>query len=122
MEPLDSKCPQCSGTGRAQTGNASVDVLEHDVAQLKWQIADLTEAYGLDLRHQMAISGEAQARDKVGKLQGELSQTLSQLEAARDEAGDQEVVCRHCGGKGLVLTEAGEQLARFIYRWIHPNR
>lgn len=121
MEELDGKCPTCNGTGRAKTGDADVDSLEHEVARLKWDVADLTETYGLDLRHRTTIPGEAEAREKVGRLQGNLAEKLKKLAAARLAAGSQDAVCPKCNGKGMVLTEAGEQIFNFIYRWVHPT-
>lgn len=122
MEDLDRKCPTCEETGRAKTGDKYIDTLEHDVAHRKWKIADLTEDYGLDLRHRASIPGESEAREKVGNLQVELAEKLKQLEAARLATGGEEVTCPQCHGKGLVLTESGERIFNFIYRWINPTR
>jgi predicted methyltransferase len=122
MEEFDRKCPLCDGTGRAKSGDAALDAMEHEVASLKWKVADLTEEFGLDLRHRTLIPGEVEAREKVGKLQVQLADKLKKLTAARLELGGEPVVCPACNGKGLVLTEAGEKLANFIYRWIHPSR
>ena len=121
MEELDQKCPACNGTGRAKSGDQRVDELEHDVARLKWEIAYTTEEYGLDLRHRNTIPGESEARQKVGKLQLELAEKVQELEAIQLAAGGQGVVCQRCNGKGLVLTETGQQLFNFIHRWIHPT-
>ena len=122
MEELDRKCSACDGTGHMESGNADVDSLEHEVARLKWEIADLTEGYGLDLRHRTTVPGEAAAREKMGKLQIELAGKLNQVEAARRTGGDNEAVCPECQGKGLVLTDAGRRLVNFIYHWIHARR
>lgn len=122
MEDLDRKCPTCNGTGRAMSGDESIDTLEHDVAQLKWKIADLTEDFGLDLRHRTTIPGESDAREEVGKLQAQLAEKLKNLEATRLAAGSSEAICPECHGKAMVLTADGERLANFIYRWIHPKR
>ena len=81
MEDLDCQCPTYKGTGRAKTGDQNIDTLERDVAQLKWEIADLTESFGLDLRHRTTIPGESDAREKVGRLQVELADKLKRLAA-----------------------------------------
>jgi predicted methyltransferase len=122
MEELDRQCRMCAGTGRVKTGDADVDGLEQEIAKLNWDIASLTETYGLDLRHRTTIPGEAEARENVGTLQVELSQKLKQLAATRLAAGSHETVCPECHGRGLVLTEAGEKIFNFIYRWVHPTR
>jgi hypothetical protein len=41
--------PTCNGTGRAKTGNADADSLEHEIARLKWDLADSTEMAKLGL-------------------------------------------------------------------------
>ena len=122
MEDLDRKCSACDGTGRRESGNADVDALQHEVTRLKWEIADLTEGYGLDLRHRTTIAGEAEAREKVGELQIELAGKLTELEAAQEAGSDSAAICPECQGKGFVLTDTGQRLVNFVYRWIHPRR
>jgi hypothetical protein len=122
MEELDRVCSKCGGTGRARSGDERIDALERAVAESKYQIADLTEAYGLDLRHRSFLPGEVEARTRVGQLQTKLAKQLDELQAARSAARSQDVVCPQCHGKGFVLTESGEQMMRFIRKWIHPAR
>jgi hypothetical protein len=122
MEELDRKCSACDGTGRMESGDADVDSLEHDVARLKWEIADLTEGYGLDLPHRTTAPGEAEAREKVGQLQIELAGKLTELETAQEAGSDSAAICPECQGKGFVLTDIGQRLVNFVYRWIHPRR
>jgi predicted methyltransferase len=122
MEDFDQKCSACDGTGRIESGDSDVDALEHEVARIKWEIADLTEGYGLDLRHPTTVPGEAEAREKVGELQIKLAGKLTELEAARGAGGNSAAICPECQGKGFVLTDTGQRLVNFVYRWIHPRR
>jgi Ribonuclease G/E len=101
-------CGNCGGTGRIRDVSPRVRTLEREASDLKYEIAELTERFGLDLQHRTAIPGEIQARKRVGERQIELATRLEELQKVMTAEESSETTCPDCSGTGLAVSKRRE--------------
>ena len=104
-------CANCGGTGRIRNASERVNALERKIAELRHEISELTELYGLDLRHQTIVPGEIEARKRVARRQIELAESLEELQHAMVADGSREIVCPMCSGTGTNVADHGEMVS-----------
>lgn len=92
IDSLDEICPECSGHGRIENPNWSRFWSKHE-----------------------------KLKEWFSRLGVEEQMEISQRMLPEQPAEPMFYTCKHCHGKGKILTEEGLKLIEFVRLWMNPN-
>jgi len=92
IESLEQVCPECGGAGRIENSSWS----------------DFWRQYG-------------NLKEGVRTLDIQEQVTIDENMLLKQPAGPMFYVCKHCRGKGKLLTDDGEKIIRFLRFWLNRN-